>query len=785
MHVTITFNQSCFFSICIEDSKAHNITSKPPVESSKASVDAAFFGAYYDPHDFIKGILEDLDSHVENWNKQIMYANYTSVTQASGMGKSRMVKQLAEAGVYVIYCCLRLSGSGYPPQSHITKYLLDSYDKLHFVAYFIACLNKLADTPGISSIDWYNQQIARENDGASQGNAREFWDDIRLRMEKLKRDLVDSNASASLRQSYERALRTYPNIRNISLSKNILRICFVFDEARCLLEVGPITETSGSETAGKNVAFYNMRRALVHFDDKVNVFTLVMDTVSRLSNFQPTRTADPSARVEIEGKGLFEPLYLCVTTDVMATRINMNRKLEDAVRPSILYRYGRPMWGAQIDNRGQEDMETYLQRLVSLASNKIIGGKIPIAEEIDHISALAILAIRLCLHVSPLAQLSAELVASHMCVCTFISPDRMMMISSYPVEPILAEAAARLTQMIPMRILLRHLLKAIRSGMVEAGYRGELAARIILIRAWAVCARIHRNKTIANQYSSPVYIAEFINALFGIDLVQFVMQQKQEQELEDDRDGLSSGHFFSQSDVESLANAKILFTSFAYITYTPSKEDLLQFLLRGTAIICKRNQKGIDFIIPALLVHGDQYIVDERFISYILFSIKNSKYDNQYAESTTSKLSPIFAEIEKDADHPYLSIYMQLGSDDDSLSLARELGVMTSSQQKLAKNVRKGKVAAETSKKRRVAAGASQRVYRQRHQISLVAIGKSVTIYPCLAELDSNNDKDEVRTREFVNCLHELLFAWPDPVQLHDNDKKRISVKNMLPLLYK
>ncbi|CAG8756083.1 4751_t:CDS:1, partial [Ambispora leptoticha] len=315
------------------------------------------------------------------------------------------------------------------------------------------------------STDWYNQQIARENDGASQENAREFWDDIRLRMETLKRDLVESNASASLRQSYERALRTYPNIRNIPLSKNILRICFVFDEARYLLKVGPITETSGSEKADENKAFYNMRRALVHFDDKVNVFTLVMDTVSRLSNFQPTQTADPSARVESEGKGLFEPLYLCVTTDVMATRINTNRKLEDAVRPSILYRYGRPMWGAQIDNRGQEDIETYLQRLVLLASNKIIGGKNLnfTTEEIDHTSALAILAIRLCLHVTPLAQLSAELVASHMRVCTFISPDRMMLISSYPVEPILAEAAARHMQMIPMRVLLRHLLKAIRS----------------------------------------------------------------------------------------------------------------------------------------------------------------------------------------------------------------------------------------------------------------------------------------------------------------------------------
>ena len=87
--------------------------------------------------------------------------------------------------------------------------------------------------------------------------------------------------------------RVHPQVSNayscrVFQSRACLRICFVFDEARCLLEIGPITETSGSETAGKNIAFYNMRRALVHFDDKVNIFTLVMDTVSRLSNFQPT-----------------------------------------------------------------------------------------------------------------------------------------------------------------------------------------------------------------------------------------------------------------------------------------------------------------------------------------------------------------------------------------------------------------------------------------------------------------------------------------------------------------
>ena len=127
-------------------------------------------------------------------------------------------------------------------------------------------------------------------------------------------------------------------------------------------------------------------------------------------------------------------------------------------------------------------MKIYLQRLVSLTFNKIIEGKIPIVKEIDYILVLAILAIRLCLYVSSLAQLSAELVASHMRICIFILLDQMMMINNYPVEPILVKIAARLTQIIPMHVLLYHFLKAIYSGIIKVGYCKELAAHIILIR---------------------------------------------------------------------------------------------------------------------------------------------------------------------------------------------------------------------------------------------------------------------------------------------------------------
>nr|CAG8459156.1 46_t:CDS:2 [Entrophospora candida] len=193
--------------------------------SNTTTVDAAFFCDYHDPHDFIKYVLKILDNNVRNWRKLTMYANYTSVIQASGM-----------------------------------EYLLSSYDELHYVAYFIACLDKLAETPGISSIDWYHLQIARESNYISQEeDAQKFWQDIISRMEKLKSTFKNADPTAILWSSYNNVIKIYPKICGITMDKNILRICFVFDESQCLLKVGPKIGAGGQDKiVDKNNAFNNM-----------------------------------------------------------------------------------------------------------------------------------------------------------------------------------------------------------------------------------------------------------------------------------------------------------------------------------------------------------------------------------------------------------------------------------------------------------------------------------------------------------------------------------------------
>jgi hypothetical protein len=62
---------------------------------------------------------------------------------------------------------------------------------------------------------------------------------------------------------------------------------------------------------------------------------------------------------------------------------------------------------------------------------------------------------------------------------------------------------------------------------------------------------------------------------------------------------------------------------FSYVNKTPSKEELLLFLSRGTAVLFKEMQKGIDLLIPVLMPQGGEYILSSDYVTYILVQVKN------------------------------------------------------------------------------------------------------------------------------------------------------------------
>ncbi|CAJ0844522.1 12664_t:CDS:2, partial [Entrophospora sp. SA101] len=140
-------------------------------------------------------------------------------------------------------------------------YLLGSYDELHFVAYFIACLDKLAETPNINAINWYHLQIAREGNYTSQESAQKFWQDIISHMEELKNVFKNVDPTAVLQNSYHGDIKTYPRI------------------------LGPkMNARNQGKAIGKNNAFNNMRQALIRFDNYANDTEIVTHKHQQSSN---------------------------------------------------------------------------------------------------------------------------------------------------------------------------------------------------------------------------------------------------------------------------------------------------------------------------------------------------------------------------------------------------------------------------------------------------------------------------------------------------------------------
>lgn len=121
-------------------------------------------------------------------------------------------------------------------------------------------------------------------------------------------------------------------------SGNRVRVVFVFDECRVLLNDDEDQSTS---------AFACMRRAARSFPDSMGLAVVILDTVSRVSNLSPHSALDPSYRPRtMDSCKLFSPLYILPTIDHFATLVNKGDKLDTLLEPTVLYKYGRPLWGA-------------------------------------------------------------------------------------------------------------------------------------------------------------------------------------------------------------------------------------------------------------------------------------------------------------------------------------------------------------------------------------------------------------------------------------------------------
>jgi len=672
---------------------------------------------YHNCHNVLNTFKNHLNNCASNWHGAYyseFYAPYIVFFQSSGTGKSKLLQQLSN-NHYVLYLCLHVSPSSGIPQAtkYACKFLLQKSENImvRTVAFLCACI-ELLDNKSIQ--EWNDMQKTDKFGEVVEEKAGEYAE----KLNKLSKDLKFQDLERLCISEIKRIwLEKSEHVSVFVKSK--AKLVFIFDEARSLLK------NDLDSLDQKDYRFLNFRRALRCLPE--NIFTIIADTLSTLSNFQPVSSLDPSSRVQRHAYKLFSPFYLIPTFDLFKKENSQLWTLKD------LFSTGRPLWGAAL-SKGIE-----IPDLICLAQQKLIGGITKdqwIENKPNIASAIAILSSRISINVVLGSQIASELVAGYMAICFYISDDFQRLMIMYPSEPILAEASAQLmADLRVLEIILFNLKTALQYGYIEPGYRGELIARLILTIAWnKTISSVQPNNLLQKStlslpitlYSQRVRLCAYLKSLFGEDNYKKV---------------------FSELPSE-LANGWIGFTHFIAINYIPNDTKLLEIFNRfGAILFSKRNQNGVDFIIPILLNYENNEHEDneDRKISYILCQIKNWKrnYDDNWPASATSKLSTdyIFKDISTN-DNPYLSLYMQLGA---SKSEITHIEPKTH-------YIRNKKI-------------------KTRSQYCVAALGLKTDVYDCL------NDLSEI----LFSCLKDIGDGWPDP-KLFIKDE--ILLKSMIPHMY-
>jgi hypothetical protein len=216
--------------------------------------------------------------------------------------------------------------------------------------------------------------------------------------------------------------------------------------------------------------------------------------------------------------------------------------------------------------------------------------------------------------------LASDLVANYMAICVSISSLRNDLMICYPPEPILAEAASDLCvpriaeslNLLHYVNILDDLKTAMSLGTVNAGDRGELIARIILLIARDI-SHFYAHKEAF--FSEPVTLQQFLEALLE-----------------------------SVPALGVLAEAFVSFTHFGLCEYDPcSQKTLKDFYRNRTAIITKKNFAAVDLMIPLLLA--------DQSYGVVRIQIKNRE---------RSQASKVKKDLSKTSNPQELGIYFQL-----------------------------------------------------------------------------------------------------------------------------
>lgn len=300
-------------------------------------------------------------------------------------------------------------------------------------------------------------------------------------------------------------------------------------------------------------------------------------------------------RLAPRGDEQFDPIFTFTSVDAWSRIYNSCEALQTVAAPGRLVNFGRAGWRALYEGRQVDHVRHGHDHDIDVAKGKLLcyESKSEFSQPWNSASPnrklllklLAVLAPRLAITAGPYSLEASEIIASHMVVSMKTDEDRHFLRSAYPSEPILAEAAGRLTVEYGWAQPLRALQHYIQTGIVDAGFRGELLTKIVCLMAADKAHGLNPYDPFTQwKYSHPLPVSEFLDQLITFDGIEAKAQNSKATMFPE---YLTEHSYLDSENLIRFLFGHVFFTHFIQVECTVSVAMLVRAWNRGAAITCR------------------------------------------------------------------------------------------------------------------------------------------------------------------------------------------------------
>ncbi|RDB30775.1 hypothetical protein Hypma_005735 [Hypsizygus marmoreus] len=632
------------------------------------------------------------------------YSNFLPIVQSSGTGKSRLVDEAAKE-IFVIPFNLRPAGdrTGYPnPDVSVRDFLTKMNDagqnyyylQMRYLIFFknlfkmvdeeVGKMEKQPTRAALASAwrdklltprfrdelyskacEASNSEIATINSVVTLGDdgLDTFCEKARNASILLVLTIARKSSSTYINTMGREDLRSVEALDGKKIKP--LQLMIYFDEWHPLLDLVTLQIPASLNNAARpaRTAYQVLCKTFNNFREGP-VLVVYLSTNFSLSKYAPPEHMFSAAR-DRQGPVstyILQAPYVELPFDLDEAAMVEEDKIQLKTVATVehLAKFGRPLfwtrWKCASDNTKRD--------FVRFAGAKLYGADLPRGTDSseDH-GLLAVASVRLLIEFETQRKeakdLESTLVESHMRITFSIPQHRQFLCSGTPSEPLLAEGAGYMLDLIKDKegvtladLLLRLLLKKLESGLISKGERGELIARLLLTLTHDACVERSNLETpgedIMGNFSRPIPLVKFLQELVGKKHINKVLDARP--------DNIPNGATLR----EAFCDAQINFTHFAKggDSSIITDEAAWTALARCIAWQCANGQDMIDLYIPILLFDA---FLGRYVVSGIFIQVKN-RLRKQRVEIDIEKLG-FFSSggTEEARKRPYIALIMELG----------------------------------------------------------------------------------------------------------------------------